>query len=91
MPRTDQSTVIEFEAFETINMGTNTIVFSTKIPPVHVMLANDDPREDLQFRFGSAVKYGTLLPRESLNLAISVKNITLKSTRDVAYRLWVFS
>ena len=57
----------------------------------HITITNDDPSQDLEYKFDSAAPiWCTLKPNESISMEFSTLEVLVKGT-DVAYRIWAFS
>ena len=57
----------------------------------HVTITNDDPVQDLEYKFDAASpSWCTLRTGESISMEFSTTTVLVKGT-NVAYRIWAFS
>ncbi len=55
-----------------------------------IILTNDSGSNELKFKFNDAEEYATLKPTEAITMRVWVRNIYLRSSSSVNYRLWVY-
>ena len=57
----------------------------------HITITNDDPVQDLEYKFNSASPaWCTLKANESISMEFSTLEVLVKGT-NVPYRIWAFS
>ena len=57
----------------------------------HITITNDDPVQDLQYKFDSAAPiWCTLKKKETISMEFSTMEVLVKGT-NVEYRIWAFS
>ena len=80
---------VNLEADEDTVNGENT--FSLSNTSGHITITNDDPAQDLEYKF-NAVDPGwcTLKPNESISMEFSTMEVLVKGV-NVPYRIWAFS
>ena len=80
---------VHLEADESTVNGENTF----NLPRIsgHITITNDDPVQDLEYKFSAASPdWCTLKAKESISMEFSTFEVLVKGT-DVAYRIWAFS
>jgi hypothetical protein len=83
-------TINNFHAIEETVTTERTVSFPRRV--TQLILTNDSPDHDLQFKFNSTETFGTAKATESLTLPARVQNVILcsPSGQSVPYRLWGF-
>jgi len=76
-----------FEALEGTVTTATTLTLTRKSRKI--VITNDHPTANLQYKFNSSETYGTLKGTESLSLYFTGNQIILNGT-NVPYRVWVF-
>jgi len=55
-----------------------------------IILTNDSGSANLQYKLNGSEDYATLYPTESITMRVTTRDMYLKSTVAVNYRLWVY-
>ena len=76
-----------FEALEGTCTTATTLTFNRKSRKV--VITNDHPTANLQYKFNASETYGTLKGTESLSLYFTGNQIIINGN-NVPYRVWVF-
>ena len=76
-----------FEALEGTATTETTLTLTRKSRKI--VITNDHPTANLQYKFNSSETYGTLKGTESLSIMFTGNQVILNGT-NVPYRVWVF-
>jgi len=76
-----------FEAFEGTVTTATTLTFNRKSRKL--VITNDDPTNDLSYKFNSSESFGTIKGTESLSLYFTSNQIIINGS-SVPYRIWVY-
>lgn len=55
-----------------------------------IILSNDSGSTELKYKFNDSENYATLKPTEQTTLGVWVRQVYLRSSNPVNYRLWVY-
>ena len=76
-----------FEAIEGTVNSEETLAL--KFTSRKIVITNDDPTNDLSYKFGAGEAFGALKGTESLSLYFTTKQIIINGS-SIPYRIWVF-
>jgi hypothetical protein len=79
-------TYSNFYPYESTLDGDTSIAFP--LPIKRIQLTNDSGVHALKFRFQPTETYGTILPKESVSIDVTVRTIYLSTDGLVEYRIW---
>ena len=81
------SVLANFQAIEGTVTTETTLTFNLKSRKL--VITNDDPTNDLSYKFNSSESFGTIKGTESLSLYFTSKQIIINGS-SVPYRIWVY-
>lgn len=76
-----------FEAREGTVTTETTITLNRKSRKI--IITNDDPTNDLSYKFNVSETYGTLKPTETVSMYFTTNTVIINGN-NVPYRIWVY-